>query len=182
MLVPGLTWVYVLGGTALHAGIWTAQGVKFGQFIVLYIVFIEALRRNWRDWRRRRPITGAAQRWIILYDGACPRCLRTMLVLDWLDSGRRLQYIDLEHEWPRAAALLPALSQNAAREAMHVVGPDGSLDRGFHAFRTLANALRVTWPVRPLLRTSLARTLGERLYRRIARGRSRFCTMETCGL
>jgi hypothetical protein len=47
MLWPRLTWPFVLGGMALHAGIFALQRAPFPQLIVLYIVFIGELRR-WR--------------------------------------------------------------------------------------------------------------------------------------
>jgi hypothetical protein len=51
MLWPRLTWVFVLGGIALHAGIFLLQRAPFPQLIALYIVFIGELRR----WRPRIP-------------------------------------------------------------------------------------------------------------------------------
>ena len=51
MLWPRLTWVFVLGGIALHAGIFLLQRAPFPQLIALYIVFIGELRR----WRPRLP-------------------------------------------------------------------------------------------------------------------------------
>lgn len=44
VLFPRIAWVYVAGGTALHIGIYMLQRAPFFQFIVLYIVFAEALR------------------------------------------------------------------------------------------------------------------------------------------
>jgi hypothetical protein len=47
MLWPRLTWAFVLGGIALHTGIFLLQRAPFPQLIALYIVFIGELRR-WR--------------------------------------------------------------------------------------------------------------------------------------
>lgn len=44
VLFPRFAWVYVAGGTALHIGIYILQRAPFFQFILLYIVFAEALR------------------------------------------------------------------------------------------------------------------------------------------
>lgn len=43
VLFPRLAWVYVAGGTALHTGIYIMQRAPFFQFILLYIVFAEAV-------------------------------------------------------------------------------------------------------------------------------------------
>lgn len=43
VLFPRVAWVYVAGGTALHIGIYIVQHAPFFQFIVLYVVFAEAV-------------------------------------------------------------------------------------------------------------------------------------------
>lgn len=43
VLFPRLAWVYVVGGTAIHTGIYIMQRAPFFQFILLYIVFAEAV-------------------------------------------------------------------------------------------------------------------------------------------
>lgn len=57
MLWPRLTWVFVLGGIALHTGIFVLQRAPFPQLIALYIVFIGELRR----WRPRLPTPGTTE-------------------------------------------------------------------------------------------------------------------------
>lgn len=44
VLFPRLAWVYVVGGTAIHTGIYIMQRAPFFQFIPLYIVFAEAVQ------------------------------------------------------------------------------------------------------------------------------------------
>lgn len=43
VLFPRLAWVYVVAGTAMHAGFYIMLGAAFFQFIPLYIVFAEAM-------------------------------------------------------------------------------------------------------------------------------------------
>jgi hypothetical protein len=45
ILRPRLAWLYVAIGTALHIGIYLTMEAPFFQYIYLYIVFIESLRR-----------------------------------------------------------------------------------------------------------------------------------------
>jgi len=71
IVAPRLTWYYVLAGVALHSGIWLAQGVKFGQFLVIYVVFIEPLRQNLPQWAARRAAADGV--------GSLPRMLRRAL-------------------------------------------------------------------------------------------------------
>lgn len=55
ILWPRTAWLFVLGGVALHLGIYVAMGIAFFQTMLLYCVFIESLRRfGPRDLCRRR--------------------------------------------------------------------------------------------------------------------------------
>jgi hypothetical protein len=47
MLWPRLVWIFVLGGIALHTGIFLLQRAPFPQLIALYVVFLPQLRRCW---------------------------------------------------------------------------------------------------------------------------------------
>lgn len=57
-LLPRLTWLYVISGTALHIGIWLVQEATFFQYIFVYSVFLEPLRQGLSDLRRRRSRSG----------------------------------------------------------------------------------------------------------------------------
>ena len=178
VLLPRLTWLFLLGGAGLHIGIYLLQRAPFPQFIVLYVVFIEALRAH-PPWR---PAAKPAQaRWTVIYDGLCPFCIRSMVILDYLDVRRRLSFVDLEREWPKAAVLAPGVSPEQARHAMHVTSPDGRVTRGFFAFRSLARVLPPLWLVLPLLYLPLMDRIGPWFYDLVARSRGRqVCRAETC--
>ena len=179
VLVPRLAWPYVLIGAALHTGIFLTQRAPFFQFVVLYVAFLEALRQHnpFRTFLARR---NRSRRWTVIYDGLCPRCIRSMVVLDYGNIGNRLAALDLESEWSQAAMMLHGISQEEARHSMHVVAPDGGIHRGFHAFRALARALPALWPILPLFHLPLADRIGARIYGGMAARRSRVCTVETC--
>ena len=104
-----------------------------------------------------------------------------MAVLDWMDWRRRLAFVDLEREWPAAASIAPELSPDQARHAMHLVGPDGTVCRGYDAFSRLARVLPPLWPLVPVTLLPFADRAGTALYRLIARRRSRqICRVESC--
>src|SRR5438067_9796563 len=115
--------------------------------------------------------TDADRRAVVLYDGMCAFCRRSVRVLkalDWLD---RLRCQDA-----RAAAHLPAcevpLDPRRLLEEMHVVTPDRERAfAGYRALRWLAWRLPPAWPVAPLLYLPGVAGLGSRLYRWIARHR-----------
>lgn len=178
ILVPVLVWPYVLTGTLLHAGIFFTLGAPFFQFIALYTVFIESLRRPLARFRREPMVT---EPWTVIYDGLCPLCIRSMVVLDAFDLRRRLRFVDLEREWPAATALAPQITPAEARHAMHVVGPNGTVYRGYFAFRELARVLPGMWPLLPLFHAPFADSLGPGIYSLVAENRGRaVCRAETC--
>ena len=66
---------------------------------------------------------------------------------------------------------------------MRAVAPDGQVYRGFFAFRELARILPPLWPFVPLLYLPFAATIGPRVYRLVARHRTRqVCRAETCAV
>ena len=180
VLVPGLAWLFVLGGTVMHATIYIVQAAPFLQSVMLYVVFIEPLRRTFRRLvpeRSRSP----RDRWLVLYDGFCPLCLRSVVLLEALDVRRRLEFADLEREWPEQALAGAGVTRDDARRAMHVIDPDGRIYRGFFAFRAFARLLPPLWITLPLFYAPGASRLGSWIYDHIARNRSRaVCDFETC--
>lgn len=176
VLVPGLAWAYVMAGTVFLGGIYLIQRAPFFGYIFLYIVFIEALRRRINLAPKR-----VAPAWTLIYDGLCPLCVRSMVFLDYLDARRRLRFVDLERDWSAAAATVPGLTQDEARHAMHLVGPDGEVYRGFFAFRALARLLPLMWPLLPLLHGPVASRLGQWSYSIVAGSRGRtVCRAAKC--
>jgi len=178
LIWPGLTLLFVLAGIAVHVGIYATQRAPFPQLVVLYIVFIEQLRRQ-------IPLLGRVKQpkrdWTVVYDGLCPLCIRTMVILDYLDWRGRLAFVDLERDWARAHAQAPGISQDAARHAMHVVAPDGRVYRGFLGFRALTAVLPPLWLLFPLAHLPLVGSAGAWVYDRVARSRGRtVCRAETC--
>jgi predicted DCC family thiol-disulfide oxidoreductase YuxK len=117
---------------------------------------------------------------IVVFDGGCLLCLRTMACLDELDTGSRLGFVDgrggPEH--------LPEAVRRRGIDVMHamcVVEEGGAVLSGFHAFRSIALALPVLWPIVPLLYAPGARVVGPRIYAAVARRRST-CALGGCAI
>jgi hypothetical protein len=57
VLWPPSAWLFVLAGTGMHLAIYATMGIAFFQTIVVYSVFVEAIRRHFpRVGRRRRRV------------------------------------------------------------------------------------------------------------------------------
>lgn len=178
ILFPRLTLWYVLLGTGMHTGIYLLQRAPFPQTVALYVVFIEILRRQLGH---RFARSRAAAPWTVIYDGHCPLCLQTMVTLDAMDWRHRIAFVDLESEWAKVTAAAPSLTVAEARLAMHVVGPDGTVHRGFFGFRELARVVPLLWPLWPLLHLPGANRIGPWVYQVVAGRRARHaCRADVC--
>lgn len=183
LAAPRLAWVYVPVGALLHVGMLVTMNANFLVYLSLYSVFVpwtaffgQLARHRARLKPRPRPE--------ILFDERCPLCIRSMTVLryaDWLD---RLTMSELGARWPAIAERYPHLSRQDCEREMHAVLPDGSVVRGFFAFRALLPHLPPLWPLLPTFHFPLAEKIGPRIYRLVASRRSRFtaCPEATCKL
>jgi predicted DCC family thiol-disulfide oxidoreductase YuxK len=170
---PALAWVLVLSAAGLHTGIYLLQRAPFPQFLALYSVFVGALRTAWpMPQRCRARVPSAIPRWTVIYDGRCPLCVRSMTVLDFLDLRRALNYVDLERSEDPGVRAAPA-GTPTTRHAIHVVGPDGTVYRGYFAVRALARALPPLRLVVPFLLLPFADRVGAAIFDLVARRRTR---------
>ena len=108
---------------------------------------------------------------VVLFDGNCPLCRRSVAVLrrlDWLGVLAYHSARDADHLPPSGAPLNP----DRLLEEMHVLTPDRRCAyAGFQAFRWMAWRLPLLWPVAPLLYLPGVPWLGNRIYRWVARNR-----------
>ncbi len=187
LLIPALTIPYLIVGSGMHVGIFVLLGAPFVGWPLLYVAFVDQVRRA-AGRRRRAAAAGGRQRrepdrprWTVLFDGHCPLCLRTMVALDALDVRRRLRFVDFESEGEGLVRSRPDLVPEALRHVMHVLSPEGRVYQGFYAFRALAGPLPALWPLLPLLHTPGASAIGKGVYSLIARKRTRAtCRVESC--
>jgi predicted DCC family thiol-disulfide oxidoreductase YuxK len=119
---------------------------------------------------------------IVLYDGQCAFCRKSVRILQQLDWRGRFRYQDA-----RDTANLPTcadpLDPAKLLEEMHVVTPDHRhAHRGYRAIRWMAWRVPLLWPVAPFLHIPGMTWLGTRLYRWAARNRFKLvpCTHGVC--
>jgi predicted DCC family thiol-disulfide oxidoreductase YuxK len=113
----------------------------------------------------------SAGRGIVLYDGQCPMCQKSVAILKRLDWLGRLAYHDARDTGRLPAADVPLDSQKMLEE-MHLLTP--SRDRayaGYRAFRWIAGRLPLAWAIWPLLFLPGVPWLGNRVYRWVAKNR-----------
>jgi predicted DCC family thiol-disulfide oxidoreductase YuxK len=108
---------------------------------------------------------------VVLYDGQCPLCRKSVALLKRLDWLRRVRCLDARDP-ANVPAREPTLEPARLLEEMHLVPPSGGrVYHGFGAFRWIAWRLPLLWPVAPLLYLPGVPALGQRLYLWVARNR-----------
>jgi predicted DCC family thiol-disulfide oxidoreductase YuxK len=132
----------------------------------------QCLEKSFRHTPGETRMTAApARKAVVLYDGQCPFCLRSVATLRRLDWLHQLDPQDARDE-ARLPATYPPLDPAKLLEEMHLVTPDRRrVYRGFAAFRWIAGRLPLLWPLVPLLYLPGVPWLGQRLYCWIARNR-----------
>ena len=98
-----------------------------------------------------------------------------------LDLFRRVELLDIASQWPAIHERFPALTREACLEEMHLVRADGTVVKGFDAYRALAWALPLCWPLLFLLYLPGVRPVGQRVYARIAGRRYGVCEKPPSG-
>ena len=122
-------------------------------------------------------------RTLVLYDGACPFCLKSVDLLKKLDWLGALDYADMRQDPPILSRLNVPPEQ--LFDQMHVLPPNGGAAlHGFDAIRSLAWRLPFLWPLASFLYLPGVLSVGQRLYLWIARNRFRLipCRHGACGI
>jgi predicted DCC family thiol-disulfide oxidoreductase YuxK len=113
----------------------------------------------------------AAKKALVLYDGQCQFCQKSVAILRKLDWLGRLAFQDGRDVEALPETNPPLIPQRLIEE-MHVVTPDRKrVYFGFGAFRWMAWRLPLCWPIAPLLYLPGIPWLGNRIYLWVARNR-----------
>jgi predicted DCC family thiol-disulfide oxidoreductase YuxK len=118
---------------------------------------------------------------IVLFDGGCPVCRRTVRTLRRLDWRGRLQFADAtvaEHR----ARIAPGLTEAEAMQQMIAVDRDGRRAGGYDAMIRIAREIPLLWPIGLAGGWPGIRQAGVQVYRAVAakRRRSGRCSDELC--
>jgi predicted DCC family thiol-disulfide oxidoreductase YuxK len=115
---------------------------------------------------------------VILFDGHCGLCRKSMRVLAALDWLGQLSFVNF-HDETKRMQIAPRIPFADLDRVLHVIFPDGRTLTGFDGLRQISWLLPPLWPLAPLLYLPGVAPIGRTIYRRIARRRQR-CTHEGC--
>ena len=108
---------------------------------------------------------------ILLYDGQCPLCQRSVKILKRLDWFRCIRYQDAR-QVDQIPATDPPLDPARLLEEMHLVPRNRKhIYHGFGAFRWLAWRMPLLWLIAPFLYIPGVPYLGQKVYLWVARNR-----------
>src|SRR5262245_9919975 len=119
------------------------------------------------------PSRSARKQAVVLYDGACPLCRKSVRLLRSLDWYNALAFANVRD--PEQVPQLPQpVEPKRLLEEMHLLTPDaGHIYHGFRALRWMAWRLPLLWALAPFLYLPGMESLGQRLYLWVARNRFR---------
>ena len=118
---------------------------------------------------------------IVLFDGGCPICRRTVRQLRRLDWMQQLQFADATNDQVRKQ-VAPSLTLEDAMRQMNVVDRRGAMAGGYDAQLKIARRVPLLVPFGLLGALPGIRHIGSAVYRYIAANRRRYgqCTDDLC--
>ena len=140
----------------------------------LYIIAIEP--DVWERWWSRFIRHYEGKQAALFYDDTCALCRRSVALIHAADMLNRIRYVGISSVFSATAVLAGReVSRQELLREMHMVSADGSVSKGFFAFRAIARIVPLFWIIVPLLYVPGARWAGERIYSFIARRRKNIC-------
>jgi predicted DCC family thiol-disulfide oxidoreductase YuxK len=108
---------------------------------------------------------------VVLYDGQCPFCRRSVRSLKRLDWLKKFHFQDCNDAANLPKSAVP-LDPDKLLEEMHLVTPDRErVHAGFGAFRWMAWRIPVLFPFAWMLYVPGVPWLGNKMYRWVAKNR-----------
>lgn len=169
-------WI-ILGGLLFHWGIFTFMDVGAFPF-AMSTAYIGLLLDD--DWNAFKAM--ANRKWkgriIVLYDGICGLCRRSIFMLQMMDPLERIKPVDFR-DTILCSKHAPDLAEQDLDRAMHIKTPAGRFYKGFDAFRVLAWNLPWIALLAPLFYLPGVAPVGRMVYAKIAESRNR-CADGVC--
>ena len=172
VLFRGPRWFLILGGLAFHVVNGMVLGIWFHTLVGGYVCLVD-----WSSLGRRitRKLTSQREPLLVLYDGTCKMCRRTIAILKTIDmSGALVPVSGFSADDPRRLAH-PEITEEMVLHDLYVVGDD-FVAGGYDAYQKMAASMPLLWLLAPLMRFPPIAAVGRSIYRRVAD--SRHCAID----
>lgn len=168
--------ILIAGGILFHASIFIFMDA--GVFsLAIFTAYIGLLRQEDIEWLQKI-FQKAKHSIIVLYDGHCGLCMRSMYILHLCDWLHILKPVDFRVVDDRRA-FAPGITESKLDTAMHIRLADQTYLTGFDAFRYTTRFLPPLCFLYPLLHIPGVAPIGRRIYKQIADNRKK-CSHENC--
>ena len=170
----------LLFGVLFHGGIFLTMEVGSFSFAMMAGYLGLLLDRDFDATRKtfNRSFAQKRGKIIILYDGICHLCIRSMFVFRLIDHLHRIEGVDFR-DTKKRQKIVPKITEKELDRAMHIKLPDGSTYKGFDAFRVLSAHVPLTQLLTPLLYLPGVDIIGRAVYARVAANRNK-CANGVC--
>jgi len=168
--IPALRLPVLAGGVLLHLGIEYSLNLPLFSFLMIasYLSFIE--QSDLEAFRVWLPRAIRLTRLRILFDGECEFCRSVLLILQFCDAFRRIEFLD--YHQPQQLAQTGGIAFSDAEKSAIAVDERGRRYPGYYAFRQAALRIPVLLPFVPLLYIPGVPLLGETAYKWVTENRS----------
>ena len=155
--------VAAFAGLMFHTGNGIILNIWFTTLIPAYVALID-----WAFLLRKLDRNQALL--MVLYDGQCRMCRRTMAILKSLDVGRILYPKEVTSEFKGLEEHPDITFEAVSRDLLTIQG--AQVRAGYDAYVQIARRLVLLWPVAVLMQLPFIDFIGRKVYRRIADSRS----------
>ncbi|MBG6236606.1 putative DCC family thiol-disulfide oxidoreductase YuxK/uncharacterized membrane protein YphA (DoxX/SURF4 family) [Pedobacter sp. CAN_A7] len=166
-------------GLGLHIGILICYPIPFFALGVSAVYLLMLPSSIWDKFFRRKKTSSAKLKFY--YDGECPLCNRTRIIVNHLDTGNHIEFLTVQENYLNEPALKDLEFEQLLND-IHSVDRKGrvfvGLDTYIHVFRSI-------WYLVPLsfiLKVPGIYQLGRKVYKFVAINRTtERCTEDNCG-
>jgi predicted DCC family thiol-disulfide oxidoreductase YuxK len=166
-------------GIGLHIGILICFPIPLFALgvIALYLLMIPVCFWD-RTFNRNK---GSKKKLQFYYDGECPLCNRTRIVINHFDSRNYIEFLTVQGNAEKQAALVN-IPMDKLLDDIHSIDNKGKVYSGLDTYIQVFNAIWYLKPLSWIFRIPGIYHLGKRAYKYIATNRStERCTEDNCG-
>jgi predicted DCC family thiol-disulfide oxidoreductase YuxK len=154
-----------LGGVAFHLGNGWFMGIWFKSLLIAYVCLVDWTGLARTLWRR---VDGT--RLLVLYDGACGMCRRTVALLRSIDALDALDPVPADRDDPRRGRH-PHITDDMLARDMYAMDRE-LVTCGYDAYVQMAKRIPLLWPLVPVMKLPFVVSAGRLVYRRVAHSRT----------
>ena len=133
-----------------------------------------------RTIERKRERALQSEQNILLYDGNCQFCRRSVAQLRVMDLFNTLKMVDYQTLIKENQPLPGGLTEKQAASQLHLIEPNGMVSGGYFVFRRLSWKLPMLYPLIPIFYFPASGVIGPLVYRWVAKNRYLFHFNKTC--